>query len=634
MALTLLTTTVAHPFAACLQHTLPPTTPLVLPSHPHYTPASQCLNSRSDLQSSPSAVVRVQSVADVQGVVVCARDHGVEISVRSGSHSFENHSCRGGLILDVSDLLDFSYDETTQLATWGSGHTNGQLYWKLSGLNRTLPLGAEGDVGSSGLVLGCGRGPVTQYIGRSCDRLVGVEFIDGQGNVQVANSAHNSDLLWVARGGGGEFPGVVSKFTALSAPEPPTVHIRSCDEPNALGKGKDVIREWARGLEEVSISERKMTAYIHFFPNLGSIWVRYKCFDCNATQLAWFESKSSEIAAAAGGTCSPTSSHAAGGHPKQFINFLAAEPGVGSWTTLPHKAHYWPGDNTAIFRATATAGAYYSFSYGVNQAMLDALWQIIFNNPPASTAGDYSQQLYLYSLESDAVPPMDSVGHAYNGMSAKWIIHFKAAEGAWTEPEMMFYTRQISSTISSFLPCNGFYNYIEYDMPCAGTRQGMLAAYFSDPQRLQQIKTAYDPIGTFRNPLLSWKVAEEFSEECGPCAQAPPAAPASPSPPFIASPPPPPSPPPAMPASTSPPSPALTCEDVLENDAQGHTCGSPGGSGVSRGVWSVCTGAIPNTAFHHFSIASFGINAPPSAFLSTFSNASRNHVTTIAAAHL
>ena len=163
----------------------------------------------------------------------------------------------------MNELMDFHFEPSKREATWGSGHTNGQLYVKLSAHNMILPLGIEGDVGSAGLVLGCGRGPVTQYIGRSCDRLQvallspsflcssqpstacspsyfpllptfhspstllqEVEYVDYQGDVRVANTTHNQDMLWVARGGGGEFPGIVTKFKAITAPEPPTVHIR------------------------------------------------------------------------------------------------------------------------------------------------------------------------------------------------------------------------------------------------------------------------------------------------------------------------------------------------------------------------------------------------------------------------
>ncbi|KAL3893369.1 MAG: hypothetical protein SGPRY_014280, partial [Prymnesium sp.] len=531
----------------CLGPSLGPTTPLLLPSSPGFSAASSCLNIRYDLLSSPDVVVRAQSVADVQAVVVCAAQFNREISVRSGAHSFENHSCRGRVLLDISDLTDYSYDPETQMATWESGHTNGQVYFKLTNDNRTLPLGQEGDVGTGGLTLGCGRGSLTQYLGRICDRLQEVEYVDYQGNVKVANSQQNTDMLWMARGGGGEFPGVVTKFTALTGPEPVTVNTRNCDRGDVQVTGKAVIREWAKGLEETSQSERQMFSYIHLFPNLGEIWMRFFCFDCNATQLEWFESKTDEIASLAGGFCAPISDHAPdmkpGSHPKQFLNFLANEPGVGDWNTLPLKPHYWPGENQGLFAESGTAGAYYINSYEVDEGLLDALWPIMFNNPPASTLGSFAQQFYFYPIESNGMAPADSVGQAFNGMSAKWLIHFKTADGDWSDQERLFHTHQISSALAAYLPCSGFYNYIESNMVCVNTREEILAAYFSDPQRLQQIKAEQDPDGVFRGPLLSWTQPPPPSPPVGPLPRPPPLAP-------------------------------ITCETSLDNDAGGVSCGA------------------------------------------------------------
>lgn len=329
-------------FEACLRSQLPASTPLLVPGDEDYLPASQCLNRRSDIAPSPVAVVRVQSVSDVQHVVRCAGEFGLEVSTRCGAHSFENESCRGQVIIDVSDLLDFSYDSDTQQTTWGSGHTSGELYMKLGALNVTVPGGMEGDVGTAGLWLGCGRGPFTQYMGNSCRRLQAVEYVDDAGHVRVANVTENSDMLWMARGAGGEFPGVVTKFTALAAPKPTTIHTRACDRYGAFFVGQAVIREWARGLEETARSRRKMYSYIHFFPNTGMIWVRHKCFDCDADDLAWFIWKTSAIAQAAGGQCGDVKDHSIGPHPDQFVNFLAVEPGVGNkWETLLRKPHDW-----------------------------------------------------------------------------------------------------------------------------------------------------------------------------------------------------------------------------------------------------------------------------------------------------
>ncbi|KAL3924440.1 MAG: hypothetical protein SGPRY_003913, partial [Prymnesium sp.] len=491
-------------FEQCVGTQLGANTPFLTNGDPDFTSASKCLNARTDLESVPDAVVRVQTVSDVQTTVSCAATYEVEISVRSGSHSFENESCRGRVIIDVSDLLSFSFDPTTEQVTWGSGHTNGQLYMKLIDEGYVFPGGTESHVGTGGLVLGCGRGMLTSFAGRSCDLVQEVEYVDNTGTLRVANAAVNSDMLWMARGGGGEFPGVITKYTALAKAAPPTVHKRDCDQGNAINTGKQVITQWVGGLEEMSKSARKTYTYIHFYPNTGTIWVRHKCFGCDETELAWFESHTGGMASAAGGVCGPLI-ELRGAHPSQVVNMFAEEPGAGSADAMRAKAHYWPGENQGIFSGSSTSGSYYVPTYSVDQGMLDDMWELIYNNPPASTGPAFLQQFYLYPMENDAVTPSDSVGGAFNGYKAKWILHFKMAwQGEAEESDWLAQHRALSSLFASYLPCHAFYNYLEIDLPCASTRAEMLAAYMSDPQRLTTIKGTHDPYGLFRSPLLSW----------------------------------------------------------------------------------------------------------------------------------
>lgn len=79
----------------------------------------------------------------------------------------------------------------------------------------------------------------------------------------------------------------------------------------------------------------------------------------------------------------------------------------------------------------------------------------------------------------------------------------------------------------------------------------MLAAYFSDPQRLMSIKAARDPTGVFRSPLLSWVPSPPPSPQLSPPAPFPPGAAPSPL------------------LSDAP----TSCKGVLNVDAGGHTCG-------------------------------------------------------------
>lgn len=79
-------------------------------------------------------------------------------------------------------------------------------------------------VGVSGLTLGGGKGYLIRQHGLLSDRLVGLDYIDQEGNLQTANSQTNSDVYWLARGAGGQsFPGLVLRFRFEAVPMPSQV---------------------------------------------------------------------------------------------------------------------------------------------------------------------------------------------------------------------------------------------------------------------------------------------------------------------------------------------------------------------------------------------------------------------------
>ena len=71
----------------------------------HYHPgdvlfdsAKMLKNTRIDIIPEPKAVVRVQSVSEVQAAVICAGHGGFEACARAGGHGFDNAAgCTGGV---------------------------------------------------------------------------------------------------------------------------------------------------------------------------------------------------------------------------------------------------------------------------------------------------------------------------------------------------------------------------------------------------------------------------------------------------------------------------------------------------------------------------------------------------------
>jgi FAD/FMN-containing dehydrogenase len=77
-----------------------------------------------DVDRRPGAIVRVAGAADVARVIAFAREHDVELAVRSGGHSNAGQSTTdGGLVLDVRDLRAIDLDVEGKSVWAGAGLT-------------------------------------------------------------------------------------------------------------------------------------------------------------------------------------------------------------------------------------------------------------------------------------------------------------------------------------------------------------------------------------------------------------------------------------------------------------------------------------------------------------------------------
>jgi len=160
----------------------------------------------------PSLIVRAASAADVSRTVVFARDAGLELAVRGGSHSLAGHgTSEGGVVLDLSAMKGLHIDPERRLAWAQAGLTAGEYTAAAAAHGLATPFGDTGSVGISGLTLGGGIGWLVRKYGLAIDALVSVEMVTADGRLIVASEKEHSDLFWAVRGGGGNF-GVVTRF--------------------------------------------------------------------------------------------------------------------------------------------------------------------------------------------------------------------------------------------------------------------------------------------------------------------------------------------------------------------------------------------------------------------------------------
>ncbi|MCV7420023.1 FAD-binding oxidoreductase [Mycobacterium yunnanensis] len=190
----------------------------VLPSDPTYGSAKTVFNTRFS-GSTPVAVVICRSVADVQRALAFAAANDVQVTSRSGGHSYVGASTASGtMVLDLRRLGGpITYDAAAATATVPAAADIDSVQRTLSPLGRSIPTGSCPSVGLAGLALGGGLGADARSHGLTCDAMTSATVVLPGGEVVTASAAEDADLFWALRGGGANW-GVVTSFTFTTYP--------------------------------------------------------------------------------------------------------------------------------------------------------------------------------------------------------------------------------------------------------------------------------------------------------------------------------------------------------------------------------------------------------------------------------
>ncbi|MFA9429920.1 FAD-binding oxidoreductase [Egicoccus sp. AB-alg2] len=142
-----------------------------------------------------------------------AREHALEVAVRSGGHSFPGLSVvDDGLVVDLGPMKAIEVDPRAGRVRVQAGVLLGELDRATQAYDSAVPTGAVTHTGVAGLTLGGGIRWLMRRHGLSVDQLWRVSLVTADGRRVVADDRHHPELFWGVRGGGGNF-GVVTKFT-------------------------------------------------------------------------------------------------------------------------------------------------------------------------------------------------------------------------------------------------------------------------------------------------------------------------------------------------------------------------------------------------------------------------------------
>ena len=160
----------------------------------------------------PAVIVKVADANDVSQVVNFAREHGIDLAVRSGGHSLAGHSNPdGGILIDLSLMKGLEFDVPNRTAWAETGLTAGEYTVAAGKHGLATGFGDTPSVGIGGLTLGGGIGFLVRKHGLTIDDLLAAEIVTADGEIRHVDANNHPDLFWAIRGGGGNF-GVVTRF--------------------------------------------------------------------------------------------------------------------------------------------------------------------------------------------------------------------------------------------------------------------------------------------------------------------------------------------------------------------------------------------------------------------------------------
>jgi FAD/FMN-containing dehydrogenase len=181
---------------------------VVAPEDPAYDEARMAWNLAADQR--PAAVVLPETDTDVAFAVAYAREAGLRVSVQGTGHNpMPLGDMEGSLLIKTSRMRQVDIDPRGRRARVQAGALWADVAAPASKHGLAALAGSSPDVGVVGYSLGGGIGYLGRKHGIQTNSVTAIELVTADGDHVRVDAAHDPDLFWALRGGGGNF-GVVT----------------------------------------------------------------------------------------------------------------------------------------------------------------------------------------------------------------------------------------------------------------------------------------------------------------------------------------------------------------------------------------------------------------------------------------
>ncbi len=154
----------------------------------------------------PAAVALVQDAADVATVVDFARQHQLKVCAQGTGHGAGTLGDLGEtIVIKTQRMRAIELDPDARRARVQAGVLACELGEAAQAAGLSSMPGSSPDVGVVGYTLGGGLGWLGRRHGFACNRVAAIELVTAGGEQMRVDGAHEPELFWALRGGGGGF---------------------------------------------------------------------------------------------------------------------------------------------------------------------------------------------------------------------------------------------------------------------------------------------------------------------------------------------------------------------------------------------------------------------------------------------